>query len=143
MARRLGAELNTLKIQDNISGDEIEVYWRPPTTKERAAYANESIRRRGRKVRTRVGEARQKYGLLIMSGIREGDFEVKQDEKWVPLASDPESENYNAEWKNIVLRDAPDIVELLAAHVFDASAEVDESQGQGLTESTGEDADPT
>jgi hypothetical protein len=126
MPRRLTDELNELRIQDNISGSGIFFYYRMPTTAERAAYANESFRRRGNKIETRIVATRQKYGKLILQGVREGDFTVPgaaagQD---IPLVSDPASPNYDRQWKETVAAHAGDLLELLAAHVFDGSCSV-------------------
>ena len=123
MARIMDDGLNTLKMWDNISGSELEVYYRPPTTEERAAFSNESIQRTRNKLLFRTAQARQKFGLKILSGIREGDFIVKKGGKDVPIASDAKSANYEANWKELMMKYAADIVELLAAHVFEASAE--------------------
>ena len=132
MPRRLSDELNELRIQDNISGSDIVLSYRLPTTAERAAYANESFRRRGNKVETRVVETRLKYGKLILSGIREGDFEVKLGDTYRPIASAPGSEHYAADWKELVAAHAGDLLELLAARVFDGSASLDGPQSEEI-----------
>ena len=124
MPRRLTDELNELIIRDNISGSEIKLSYRLPATAERAAYANESFRRKGNKVETRIVETRQKYGKLILSGIREGDFEVRVGDRIQPLAGDPASPNYAPDWRELVAQHAGDLLELLAAHVFDGSCSV-------------------
>lgn len=125
MPRRLSDEVNELKIQDNISGSEIVFSYRMPTTAERAAYTNESFRRKGNKIESRVVEARQKFGHKILAGIREGDFEVKrEDGTYAPLSSDPKSPNFRQDWKGIVAEHAGELLELLAAQVFDGSASI-------------------
>lgn len=129
MARILGAERNTLKVFDRISGTELEIYYREPTTEERAVYSNQTISRKGRKVKVQVGETRQKFGVRIMSGFRDGDFVAPKDGKPVPIASDKDSPNYAENWKDLVLKHASDIIELLAAHVFEGSAEVEDGDG--------------
>lgn len=122
MPRRLTDELNVLRIQDNISGSEIVFFYNMPTTAERAAYANESFRRKGNKVETRIIETRQKYGKQILQGIREGDFEILEGDKAIPVSSDMKSPNYRPSWKDDVAAFAGDLLELLAAQVFDGSA---------------------
>lgn len=123
MPRRLTDEPNELRIHDNISGSEILLFYRMPTTAERAAYANEMFRRVGRKVKISVGEARQKHGLSILTGIREGDFEARgRNGECEPIASDPESGRFHPDWKEKVAAHASDLVELLAIRVFDAPA---------------------
>jgi hypothetical protein len=63
---------------------------------------------------------------MILTGIREGDFIIKKDGKDVPLASNPKSRNYNKKWKEIVMKYASDIIEVLAAFVFEGSAEAED-----------------
>jgi len=135
MARIMDEGLNTLKIRDNISNSELEVYYRQPTTEERAAFSNESIQRTRNKLLFRTAQARQKFGLKILSGIREGDFIIKKGGKDVPLVSDKKSPNHDPNWKELMMKYAADIVEVLAAHVFEASAEaLDEDEGPQETE---------
>jgi hypothetical protein len=121
MARVLGAKSNTIRMKDNLGGGEIELYYRMPTTVERAAYANESIVRKRGQVDFAVGETRQKFGADILIGIREGDFVSPGGN---PIASDPESGNYQANWKDQVCESASDIVELLAIYVFESPSAV-------------------
>jgi hypothetical protein len=130
MPRRLTNEINELRIRDNISGSEIVLYYRMPTTAERAAYANESFRRKGNRIEARMVETRQKHGKLILAGVREGDFEVKLGDRYQSIASDPSSENYAADWKELVAAHAGDLLELLAAHAFDGSAQISTIQSE-------------
>ncbi len=124
MARVLGAQQNTLRLWDNISDSELELHYRTPTTSERQGYANMVVQRHRNKVRYRQAEARLKYGLLILTGFREGDFARIKDGRPVPISADPASEHYVQDWKAHLERDAADVVMLLAAHVFDASTEI-------------------
>jgi len=141
MARRLGDELNEMRFQDNLSNSEIVLQYRMPTTPERVGYTNESFQRKGRKMISRPVETRLKYGLKILKGIREGDFEINgSDGTWIVISSDPQSEHYFAGWKEHVEKYASDIVELLAIRVFDVpvQAAVEEEEEEG----TGEGSDP-
>lgn len=139
MPRVMSEEPNELRIQDNISGSEIVLYYRMPTTAEAVRYENELIQRRGRKTISRVGETRQKYGPMILEGFREGDFERKVEGRYVPIASDKESPHFDPEWKAHVCKYASDLVGLLARHVFESSAEVEEEEED--EEPIGEDAE--
>jgi len=133
MPRHMKEGLNTLKIWDNISNSELEVYYRAPTTEERTAFSNESIQRKRNKIIFRTSQARQKFGLKILTGIREGDFIVREGDKDVPLGSNSNLPHYNPEWKNLMMKYAADIVELLAVHVFEAPAEtLDEEAADDL-----------
>lgn len=123
MPRRLSDD-NELVIQDNISGTTIVLKHRLPTTKERTGYANNSFQRSRNKVKSRVNETRLNYGLKILTGFRDGDFEIERDGKWVPIASESQSPNYVEDWKLQVKQYGADLVEVLAARVFEAPAEI-------------------
>jgi hypothetical protein len=131
MPRIMDDSLNTLKIFDNISNSDLEVQYRSPTTEERAAFSNQSIKRTRNKLTFRTAQARQKFGLMILTGIREGDFIIKKGGKNVPLASDPKSPNYDQKWKEIMMKYASDIIEVLAAFVFEGSAEAEDKDEDG------------
>lgn len=124
MARRLGVKENKLTLRDNISGTDIEFIYRMPTTKERQGYANAALVRKGNVVVTNTIEARLEYGLAILAGIREGDFEILRGGAWETIASDTTSPNYDPEWKAHVETHGADLVEVLAGHVFDGHANV-------------------
>lgn len=141
MPRTMDDGLNTLKIWDNISSSELEIYYRSPTTQEREAYSNKSIQRKRNKLIFRAAQTRHKYGLIILTGIREGDFIIKKDGKKVPLSSDSKSPNYNKDWKDIMLKYASDIIEVLAAFVFESSAEAEGEDDEPDGGSTTEDAE--
>lgn len=141
MPRILGAERHVLNIRDNLSGTDIQLSYRLPSTTERNAYTTSSVQRRGRKVVSRIGEARQQYGLAILTGIRDGDFAWRDAGKTVPLSSTPGHKGYREDWKDLVLAHASDLVELLAAQVFDMPAMVDEAGGEDIDGDAGEDID--
>jgi hypothetical protein len=126
MARILGTDRNTLRLYDNISGSNIELYYRNPTTDERAAYSNQTISRKRNKVKMAFGETRQKFGAKILVGFREGDFISPGGN---PISSDNDSPNYQANWKDQICEHAADLIQLLAATVFEGSAEVEDPEG--------------
>ena len=129
MARRLGDELNEMRFQDNLSGSEIILLYRMPTTKERIDYTNESFVREGKKMVNRSVETRFKYGMEILGGFREGDFEInKSGEEYVPISSDPTSDNFFPGWKAHIKKYASDLVEHLAIRVFDIPVQVPEEK---------------
>jgi len=137
MARRLGDELNEMRFQDNLSGSEIVLLYRMPTTRERVAYTNEAYQRKGRKVINRTVETRMKYGLAILGGFREGDFERKVGADWKPIASDSASDNYFPEWKAHVEKYASDLVEHLAIRVFELPVQIPEEDEGTMDEGRG------
>ena len=137
MARREATERNVLDIHDNLSGTDIRFFFRNPTTAEMEAYNNMAVQRKRKKVKFQHAQARLKYGLRVLTGIREGDFERKSGNAWVPLSSDQGSPNYYPEWKQWLMDNAADLVMLLGMHVFDASGEIEEGPDAG--EEEGED----
>lgn len=130
MPRRLSDEINELKVQDNISDSTLVLYYRTPTTQERVGYTNESIQRKRNKIVYRQGEARLKYGGLILTGIGEGDFERKEGDGFVPISSDSSSKHYYKDWKEHIKKYASDLIDLLAIHVFDMAAELEDIEDQ-------------
>lgn len=102
---------------DRISDSKITLSYRLPTTEERIKYANSLVTRRGNKIDTDIGSARQKYGLAILLGVKDGSFETDKG----PLSSDPASPYYDAAWKTFIRQYAQDVLIMLAIHVFEAS----------------------
>lgn len=126
MARRLGGD-NILWVQDIVSGDKLGVKYRMPEPEELISYRNGGTKRKGKKIVSCIGETRLRYGEKILTGIVDGSFEKKKDGKWVPLSSDPDSPDYDKDWKKHVVEMAPDIIETLAVTIFDGSNQVDDS----------------
>lgn len=128
MPLRLTDELNELKVHDNISGSDIVLYYRNPTTAENVRYTNSLVVREKNKLVNRTGETRMKFGAEILMGIRDGDFERKIGGKYLPLSSTPGSENYDSTWKDQVIQYASYLIELLAVHVFERPAVEEEGE---------------
>jgi hypothetical protein len=118
MPRELNDERCEVTFDDRISNSKITLYYRMPTSEERIAYQNAQIIRQGNKVKNNVGEARQKYGLALLVGFKDGCFSKAKNQ---PLSSDPQSPHYDPEWKAYIKKYASDIINLLAVHAFDAS----------------------
>lgn len=138
MARVLGTNQNQLKIDDQVSGSTITFFYRLPTTKERQGYMNMAVQRKGKRVEMRHAEAQAKYGEKILTGIRDGDFEVVENGKSVPLSSDPKSPHYREDWKQQVADNASDLLMLLAIHAFDRSATIGGDHDEGQADDLGE-----
>lgn len=124
MARRESTKSNELLINDNISGSTLGIYHRMPSTAERQGYQNKSVVRKGRKIKLNIAETRLEYGLKILTGLRDGDFERTVDGTFVPISSRPESEHHYPEWKNWMEEHGADVVMILGAHVFEGSVEL-------------------
>ncbi len=99
-----------------VHGTEVGLYRRTPTTKERIDYQAATIQ--SKKNRLAIDHAaRLKYGLALLTGIREGDlgFEGKA------LSSDPKSPHYRQDWKDILRDHRADLVMGVALDAFETS----------------------
>jgi hypothetical protein len=129
---------NVLRLYDNISGSELEIYYRRPTSAEQAKYTNGFTRRVRNKVINCTGENRLKWGKEILAGFRDGDFGYERDDGTVvPVSARKESEHYREDWKDWFCENNADLVATLAIHVFEDTAEKDTQ-----ADPAGEDSDP-
>lgn len=119
-----GKELHTVTITDNQAGDDVVFTYREPTPKERQAYDNESIKRKGRKVKFLHFSARLKFGLMLIEGVSDGYLDRGSRKKPKPISSDPDSKLYDPNWKAVLKEVAPEIVVLFGAYVYDGQGEV-------------------
>jgi hypothetical protein len=113
---------NELVINDPISGGQITLYYRLPTTAERLKYSQSLFQRKGNKIKYTYAEARQEWGKQILLGFEKGAFGVMKDGKKTSYSSDPESKDYREDWKELVCEFASDLIEVLAAHVFEGAS---------------------
>lgn len=123
MPRVLGGS-HTMIIQDNLSNSEIHLQYRMPTSQEIISYRNGGTQRKRNKIIDRTGQNRLEHGLKILTGFREGDFEIFKDGKAAPISSDPKSGHHDPDWKKHIKKQASDLVETLAFQVFDGSSQV-------------------
>lgn len=128
---------NVLRINDAVSGETVEVYYRTPTTSERVGFEKASHQMKKGRFFDKSAETRIEYGLKIMTGIREGDFGVAG----VPISSDPANKNYRSDWKDLMKETAGDIISALALTVFQG-ARVDDADEDVRDEDTGEETIP-
>ncbi len=126
MPRTLNDEICKMRFHDKISGDDIAIHYRLPSSDERIAYANAMVTRKGNKIINTAGAARRKYGLAILEGFADGSFDKGKGQ---PLSSDPASPHYDPAWKAIIAKYASDVVEMLAIMVFEASLATVETEG--------------
>lgn len=104
---------------DKIANCSITLFYKLPTTEERTAYSSELVVRKKRKVESKIGPTRLKYGLKVLTGFKEGDFATDRG----PISSDPGSPLYDANWKALVTKYASHLVMALGAHVFESADE--------------------
>lgn len=121
MARMLGKIISEAVLKDNLGGGEIVLYYRQPTTTERVEYTNQGFRRVAGELVINKGETRMDYGLKIITGFRFGDL-LDADGK--PFASDKTHKDYRKDWKDLLMDGGSDLVDLLAARVFDMSCSI-------------------
>jgi len=119
MPRDLGAK-NILKIKDSISGDTLQVSYRTPATAEIQSYMSSLVKRKGNKIKLQAAETRVRWGKEIIEGFKEGDFLCKGQ----AFSADPQSDKYRADWKELIEKDAPDVLMALAASVFEGTRAV-------------------
>jgi hypothetical protein len=125
--RDLSALKNIVEIQDGISGDVHEIHYRNPSVEEMAGYQNGLFERRGRKLRNKIFENRLKYGGRIITGFEKGSFGC--DGK--PLASDPSDPDYREDWKEQLVKNAPDVVCAVAMVAFESTGVSREAELEG------------
>jgi hypothetical protein len=126
MPRIIGKNvINELLIPDKIAGGFCTVTYRAATTEERIAYLSAQWERKDGKIRNRRREALLDFGEMVILGFEEGYFRAKLEDGTLRIiSSDPQSQNYAPEWKEILRRLAPDIFEAVAEHVFETPAAI-------------------
>ena len=113
---------NELIIEDAISGSQITLFYRLPTTKERIDYQRAILgTQKGARKKTAVIQvgnivkARLLFGLEIFTGFKKGDFGY--DGKLI--SSNPEDADYREDWKALVEETASDLVIHLGLRIFE------------------------
>lgn len=137
--RILTGDKHRMDFRCRLTNTKLTLFYRMPTTAERFGYENSQLQRKGKKIITRLGEIRRKFGLKILSGIGEEQFGKEVDGQLVPISSDPGSEHFDPMWKALIEAQAMDLVEALAMTVFEQSAMILPPQ---LVEEDGSDDEP-
>jgi hypothetical protein len=115
--RDLSKKKNVMEIQDGVSGDIHELFYRLPTNTEIAAFHASCFAREGNTIKVNVHGSRVQYGLLVLEGFTKGSFGL--DGK--PFASDPADADYMENWKDILREEASDILAVFAVQVFEGT----------------------
>ena len=115
--RDVATKHNVLEVQDGMSGDIHEMFYRPPTNKERAAYQAALFKRQGKKVIDRSFETRLRFGKRICTGFTKGTFAA--DGK--PFASDANDADCRKDWKVLIGKGAPEVLTAMAFQVFEGT----------------------
>lgn len=124
--RLLGKSVeNEMVISDAISGTEITVYYRTPTMQERTAWLASLFDREGTEVKDKSVETNIHWGREIMTGFANGCFGIPDGDNDVkPISSDPDSPDYRADWKDLLVEFAPEFVEFFARRVFEGNRQL-------------------
>ena len=96
--------------------------WRFPTTEEQLAYVTAKYRKEE--------DCQLKFGLIVLTGIRDGDFGT--DGK--PLSSTPGAEGYQENWKDALKENsiASKMISDMAALIFDGAYSVPIGEDEAL-----------
>ena len=123
MGRILGSNIrNVLSILDTVSGKEIDLYYRMPTTSERIAYesAKFAVDKDGT-IKNRAIDACQEHGLLILEGFKKGSFHLQLDDGSLKdISSDLLDPDYLPDWKERIKEQAADLAMVLGKRIFDS-----------------------
>lgn len=125
--RDLGS--NTYKRRLRGFGDEHYLLIRRPTCEEHAAYGASLIQRRGGNILMRAIQTRIKFGAKLLVGFSKGTFGLNGK----AIASDPQDPDYYPDWKELLVKEAPDIVADVARDAFEGTKVVTDD-GSSLDE---------
>jgi hypothetical protein len=118
--RDLTAKTNVIEVKDAVAGVVHELYYRTPTTSERAKFRAQLFERLGNKIINRTLPTQEKFGALILEGFKPGTFAV--DGK--AISSDATDPNYYEEWKKLIVKAAPELLVIVARVAFDGAEAV-------------------
>jgi hypothetical protein len=122
MPRIIGENVkNQLTIHDPISNSNLVIFYRMPTSEEIIAYESSKYKREADRVEVSLSRACQNSGEKIIEGFTEGAFVQKIGDELKPFSSDPVSPNYDPDWKPLIKKYAPDVLEVLGFHVFEGT----------------------
>ena len=120
MGRLLGEDVkNVFTITDSVSGASIKLFYRIPTTDEKAKYLIGIWDRDRKTVSENLTSARVEWGSQILEGFKEGSFQERINGEAKDISTDPNHPGFKEDWKEWIKRFAPDILELLCIHAFE------------------------
>lgn len=121
-----GASDMRLMIVD-IGGHKVGIYHRSAKSSEYIAYHQDKLRLKNGKVESNLTDTNLKYGLKVITGVRKGDLEYRENGAWRPLETEVMPEE---EWRAILTRDFFELVDFVGAKVFNPVSEAD-AAGEG------------
>lgn len=110
---------NSVTLYDPVDGSEVVFRHRAVTSRDRVRHLTRKYERQGNRLINRHHSACIESALDVLTGIRDGDF------VWgiSPISSDPASEAYRADWKNLIAEMAGDLLFILGADLFEPKAD--------------------
>lgn len=115
MPRDLGKKNNIAVIEDAISNSNIEFHYRTPKTSELQEYYTALYLKEDGEVKSNGVNARVAFAKKLIIGIRDGDF----TEDGAPVSSDPQSEHYKENWKDLIEESSADLLDYFILFTFD------------------------
>jgi hypothetical protein len=130
MAFELKPTRHVLSVHFAATGEDIDLYYRPATTKERLAYTNDTVRREGKKVLMvqNTYPLQVRHGKKFVTGFPVGAFTVEGK----PISSDPDAENYYPEWRELMEAACPESLALVCQRVMSAATVARDLDDGGL-----------
>ncbi len=111
--------INEVTILDAVSQTEITVLYKTPTAQEQQAWSADLFVRENEEVKDNEVNACLKFGAEIMVGISDGSLGIpKSNGKVKPISSDPDSKDFDKDWKKYLLEFAPGFVATFGSYVF-------------------------
>jgi len=113
------SDKNEITIFDKQSGTQIKFFYKTPLTTDRIEYKSKLTKtaiENKNDINTAMAKVQLEFAEKFIVGFDEKTFGV--DGK--PISSNPESENYFAEWKKYLMDNAADLLFTFIDVVFDA-----------------------
>lgn len=119
MAYRGAGESRLLLI--DIHGEKVGVFVRSPTPSEYIGYHREKVKMNGAKIESNITAVNIKYGLKVITGVRKGDLEYRENGTWKILDTNTMPEQ---EWRAVLERDFFELLDFVGSKVFNPASEV-------------------
>lgn len=122
------SDKNTAAIYDRIGGCNVHLFFRMPTSAERADHDRAQLKIKGKKLLNKSFETNLFFGKKLCTGLKLAikDSTDKFDDglcyEGKPFSSDPDDgEYYREDWKALIEKTSADILVQLSAFIFNAA----------------------
>jgi len=112
----LNAKQNMIQINSNLSGDVVKIIYRNPSTEERTAYRMKKYERVGNEVKVNISEARIAFAKKVITDVE--NIQYDNGAEIVTVSKNLEN------WKELLEKFVPHLLELCAAKIFDEAFEI-------------------